>query len=75
MWQTRRADEVARRIRQAERRESALYDLYAVVASVEGRMAALNRQVQRGQTALSTTRRSRYSAGYERIGTARHRAW
>jgi hypothetical protein len=51
LWQTARADDVARRIRRAERREQALIDLNALVTVTYGRLLALYRQAERGQNA------------------------
>jgi hypothetical protein len=50
-WQTARADDVARRIRRAERRERALIDLNADMTVSYGRLLALYRQAERGQNA------------------------
>jgi len=49
IWQTRRADDVARRIRLAERREQGLLELDALVAGLEFRLDDLNRAVERGE--------------------------
>jgi hypothetical protein len=51
LWQTARADDVARRIRRAERREQALIDLNALVTDIYGQLLALYRQAERGQNA------------------------
>jgi hypothetical protein len=51
LWQTARADKVARRIRKAERREQALIDLNALVTVTYGRLLALYHQAERGQNA------------------------
>lgn len=48
VWQTRRSDDVARRIRRAERREHGLLQLNSVVGVVEAHLAALQREAQRG---------------------------
>lgn len=49
-WQTSRADNVARRIRQTERREQALLELDALASGLEARLEDLFRQVEHGQT-------------------------
>lgn len=48
-YQTRRADDVARRIRQSERREQALLELDALVSTLEARLDPLFRQAEQGQ--------------------------
>jgi hypothetical protein len=50
-WQTTRADKVARRIRQAERREQALLELDALASTLQAQLDDLFGQVERGQTA------------------------
>jgi hypothetical protein len=50
-WQTARADDVARRIRRAERHEKALIDLNALVTDIYGQLLALYRQAEHGQSA------------------------
>ena len=50
VWQTRRADDVARSIRRAERREKGLLSLNATVASIQTELDRLYRQAERGQT-------------------------
>jgi hypothetical protein len=50
VWQTRRADDVARSIRRAERRENALLSLNAAVASILAELDPLYRQAEGGQT-------------------------
>ena len=50
VWQTRRADDVARSIRRAERREKGLLSLNATVASIQTELDRLYRQSERGQT-------------------------
>jgi hypothetical protein len=49
-WQTSRADNVALRIRQAERREQALLELDVLASGLQVRLDELFRQVQQGQT-------------------------
>jgi hypothetical protein len=51
LWQTARADDVARSIRRAERREQALIDLNALVTVIYGRLLTLYHQAERGQNA------------------------
>jgi hypothetical protein len=51
LWQTTRADDVARRIRRAERREQALIDLNALVTVIYGQLLALYHQAEHGQNA------------------------
>jgi hypothetical protein len=48
VWQTRRSDDVARRIRRAERREHGLLQLASVVAVVETQLTVLQREAERG---------------------------
>jgi len=55
VFQTRRADEVARAIRRAERREQALLDFNAVVTDIYGQLLGLYRIVERGQNAAQFT--------------------
>lgn len=50
LWQTARADDVARRIRRAERHEHALIDLNALVTDIHGQLLALYRQAEHGQS-------------------------
>ena len=56
-WQTRRADDVARSIRRAERREKGLLSLNATVASIQTELDRLYRQSERGQTPFSIRKR------------------
>lgn len=51
LWQTARADDVARRIRKAERREQALIDLNALVTVIYGQLLALYHRAAGGQNA------------------------
>jgi hypothetical protein len=51
LWQTARADDVARRIRKAERREQALIDLNALVTLSYGQLLTLYRRAEGGQNA------------------------
>jgi hypothetical protein len=51
LWQTARADDVARRIRRAERREQALIDLNALVTVIYGQLLALYGRAEGGQNA------------------------
>lgn len=51
LWQTARADNVARRIRWAERRESALLDLNATVTVIYERLLELYHRAEGGQNA------------------------
>lgn len=51
LWQTARADDVARRIPRAERREQALIDLNALVTVIYGQLLALYRRAEGGQNA------------------------
>jgi len=55
LWQTARADDVARRIRKAERREQALIDLNALVTVISGQLLALYRRAEGGQNAAQYT--------------------
>ncbi len=51
LWQTAHADDVARRIRRAERHEEALIDLNALVTEIYGQLLSLYRQAEHGQSA------------------------
>src|SRR5262249_11436640 len=51
LWQTARADDVARRIRKAERREQALIDLNALVTVIYGQLLTLYHRAEGGQNA------------------------